>query len=470
MKCNFCLSIIHEQARFCSNCGEPIGRTRKLCSKCNTESPSDANFCNQCGAPFQLKHYRAEVGEENYRLHSVIERTIDPFRKQGQQLLDSGFVDEAEEMYKSGLRLVETRFSNSDSPSIANAKSSLLAGISIVHQTKGKYRVAFAALNKAHIELEQFEDLPSRLLKSEIHQLLGWNHLCAGESGMAAMNFYQGLGILDASVENRQGAMLYQGLGMLFRSLGNNKDSRFYLERCRQIRSKIRDDMGTATASINLGVLFTQMGDYTTAENYYLDALRINKQQNDTEGYAICTANLGYIRFEQERYEEAYRYLKKAISDAQTASPWIIPICYLYMARVAAVQKNPEKIITNIEKAEPSLGDSVSLPNKAKLAELRAIASFYSGDHEKSFELFDRALPMFEKANVEFDTSVCQLNYGKCLYEDVLQLEGKSKQQDMKVQAVELIGRAMDGFKSIGNRKYMKTCFEFLESMDEETE
>lgn len=469
MKCNFCLSDLHDQARFCSNCGEPVGPTTKVCRKCNTESPSEANFCLKCGIQFELKPYRVDVGEENFRLHSIIKGTIDPFKEQGEQLLESGFVNEAEEMYKSGLKLMKTRFSEPESPSIANAKASLLIGMSVVHQTKGKYGTAYKILKKAQQELDDFGDLPSRLLKSEIHQLLGYNHLRAGESGIAAMNYYRGLGILNTSVENQQGAMLYQGLGMLFRSLGNNEDSKYYLERCRQIRLKIRDDRGTATASINLGVLFTQMGGYSTAENYYLDALRIYKQDKYTEGYAVCTANLGYIRFEQERYEEAIRYLLGAITNGKEACPWIIPTCYLFLARVAAAQKQPKKTIEHLDRARQHLGDTISLPNKAKLSEVRALAEFDSGNHEKSFELFNHALGMFEKANVTFDTSVCQLNFGRCLFNDVLLLKDEPERQEMKVQAVEQIGQAMDGFKSIGNEKYTKICFEFLESMDERT-
>ena len=45
--CPKCSASNPTGARFCQQCGNPIGS--KMCSNCNAQLAADAKFCNQCG-------------------------------------------------------------------------------------------------------------------------------------------------------------------------------------------------------------------------------------------------------------------------------------------------------------------------------------------------------------------------------------------------------------------------------------
>jgi len=47
--CPKCIHINDFDAKFCDNCGEPIGNI-KLCPKCKKDNDHDAKFCSSCGA------------------------------------------------------------------------------------------------------------------------------------------------------------------------------------------------------------------------------------------------------------------------------------------------------------------------------------------------------------------------------------------------------------------------------------
>jgi len=51
VRCHKCNSIEDEDAKFCSNCGAPISKT-KSCPQCSELNDPDAKFCDNCGHNF----------------------------------------------------------------------------------------------------------------------------------------------------------------------------------------------------------------------------------------------------------------------------------------------------------------------------------------------------------------------------------------------------------------------------------
>lgn len=52
-KCPRCNTDIKPNAKFCSNCGEYVGKKEIECSKCNASNPGHAKFCRKCGTAIQ---------------------------------------------------------------------------------------------------------------------------------------------------------------------------------------------------------------------------------------------------------------------------------------------------------------------------------------------------------------------------------------------------------------------------------
>ncbi len=465
MQCKFCLSPIRPEAKFCENCGQPAGKTEKFCAECGAKSPATARFCGECGHKFEVEAFRDQVGESGFATHSQVERTVRPFREQGEKLLQEGFPDEAHGMFKSGIQMLDARFSGDESPSYHNARASVFTGMSNVYKQRGDNEKALEWLCKARDELTGLDDFPFRLQLAEIHQLIGWSYYRKGDMREAAMSYYRGLAILEKTAENKQGAMLYQGLGKLFRALGNNEDSLPYLKRDRQIRVKIGDELGNSIASTNLGVFFAQMGDYAAAQQNYQEAQEISIRLNDLEGIAIGKANLGYVRYEQGDYEGATQLLESAIELAAEKWSWVLPLLYSYQARIAAAQRNPEKVLKYVEKARSACGEYISNPDRAIQTELEALARFDQKDHEGSFALMEKTMEIYESVNIGFDHYVMLLNYGARIVEHCRGLKSGPAKRQLLNKAVELVGRATDGFAKLGNGKYTVVCRKLLDAI-----
>lgn len=428
--------------------------------------PVEAKFCQECGARFPVQPIQEELGEENMRMISVIEEVIGPFRTQGDKLLQTGYLGEAMEMYESGLKTLEIRFGEGgDSPHL-HSQCGLMLGLSIAYQKKGENRAALNLLEDARRRLTGRSDLPSRLLLADIHQHIGTNCHREGMRAEAAMNYYEGLRILSGLTENAQSAHLFQGLGNLFRALGNNVIAKAYHERCRQIRLKIGDERGTSVAAVNLGVLYTQMGDYLTAENYYQEALRLKKRLRDQEGIIICHANLGYLRYEQEVLVEAKEYLQAAIDQAPNAAPWVIPSCYDFLARTAFLENDVARMRSFTEKMECALGDKESVINRIKLHELKALGAFLENRTSVALEIFAAGHELLREVNAGFDGAIFLMNYGRCLHDYCRQGSPAGRFDELKNKAVDLIGLALDDFKTVENVKYIKKCYAFLDDLD----
>lgn len=466
-KCPYCLHDNPANAKFCSNCGQAVSATDKQCGSCHARAPLEAKFCHECGARFPVQPIQVALGEEKVRLIGAIEELVDPFQKKGDQMLRTGNLGEAMEMYESGLKTLEIRFGDSDDSPYLRSHCGLMLGLSIAHQKKGEHREALRLLGEARERLAQLDDLPSRLLLADIHQHIGVN--CYRESAQsdAAMNYYEGLKILGGLTENEQGARLYQGLGNLFRALGNNTTAKAYHERCRQIRLKIGDERGTSVAAVNLGVLYTQMGDYPTAENYYQEALRLKKRIKDQEGMVICHANIGYLRYEQEALVEAKEYLNAALEQAKNNAPWIVPLCYNFLARIAFLEGDAGQVKNCVEKMERALtGETVSTLNRLKLRELQALAAFSEKQYEAAFTAFAAGQEILQETAGGFDGAVFQMNYGRCLHRYGEQEKPAGRSEELKKRAVDLIGLALDDFKKLENEKYIKKCYGYLEDLD----
>jgi tetratricopeptide (TPR) repeat protein len=468
MQCKYCLAVMNGKAKFCENCGQPAGKTDKFCTECGAKASATSKFCEECGGKFSVETFREQVGESTFERHSQVERTVKPFRAQGEKLLHEGFPEEAQGMFKSGIHMLDARFADENSPSYHNARASLSTGMSNVYTQLGDNETALQWLCKARDELQGLADLPFRLQLAEIHQLIGWSHYRTGDMREAAMSYYHGLAILEDAAENKQGAMLYQGLGKLFRALGNSDDSLSYLKRDRQIRVKLGDDLGNSIASTNLGVLFAQMGDYAGAQQHYQAAQEISVRLNDLEGIVIGKANLGYVRYEQEDYPGASQLLENAVELAVEKWPWVLPVCYCYLARVAAAERNPEGVLHYVAKAHESCGEKIDPPDRAIQAELRALALFDQGDRVESFRFFEQAHELFESLNIGFDHYVMLLNYGGRVVEHCRDLKPGPKRRQMLNKAVDLVGRATDGFAKLGNGKYTVVCRNLLDTISKD--
>ena len=51
VRCHKCNALAEENAKFCSECGAPVSKT-KCCPQCNELNDPDAKFCDNCGNNF----------------------------------------------------------------------------------------------------------------------------------------------------------------------------------------------------------------------------------------------------------------------------------------------------------------------------------------------------------------------------------------------------------------------------------
>lgn len=468
MKCPFCQHKISTNAKFCENCGEQVHKNKKHCKQCNFPNEINAKFCSNCHAPFSLLSYQEQVGLEGLTLAEKIEKRVGRYKIRGEKLRLEGKQKEAANLFQEGLDILTSEFGDTSSPALANANAFFHYGIARIHETKGDYHEALKYLTKAQTLLSNLNDLPSRILLAGVHQRKGWNKFRKGIFYDAAMEYYQGLGLLGENTENKQGGMLYQGLGVLFRSLGNNEDAEANLQTSIQIRKKLKDLNGASADLINLGVLYVQQGDYSIGENFYKEALRYKTEIKETEGKAICQANLGYIYYEQERHKEAVKHIKKAIDVlGGSTSQWIVPICLGFLARNALAAGWTDEAEDYIEKAQSIAGGSKDKLNRAKLLELKAMALHQRDDPLEAERYFKQAEILFGSTTLGFDMAVFSLNYAQFLFDlsnKTESIKPKSRSKYRK-EAIRLVNTALDVFSRVNNRKYIELCRNLQKSL-----
>jgi len=457
MKCPFCRHHISTKAKFCENCGEMVQQDKKICKNCNAPNELDAKTCSHCQTEFSLLSYRDQVGREGLADQKNIEKIIGKYKVRGEKTRLEGRQQEAEDLFQEGLDLLQSELGETHSPALINANAFFQYGLARIHETRGDYQTALTYLEKAQALLLNLSDLPSRILLAGVYQRIGWNKFREGFFYDAAMEYYQGLGLLGENTENKQGGMLFQGLGVLFRSLGHNEDAEANLQKSIQIRKKLNDLNGASADLINLGVLYVQQGDYSIGEDFYHEAYQYKTEIRETEGRAICQANLGYIYYEQGRYPEAIRHINQAIEILGAgASPWILPICYGYLARVALATDALDEAETSLAKAEALVGGGHDKINRARLLELQAMIHHRRGALSKARKCFRQAEQLFGSTTLGFDGAVCYLHYARLLLE--LAGPGKKKKagDGYRQDAQRLVRAAAVVFSHINNRKYLE--------------
>ncbi|MCB9476693.1 MAG: tetratricopeptide repeat protein [Deltaproteobacteria bacterium] len=468
MDCPKCRHPNTDAAKFCENCGAPLVRAPRFCFECGLELSDQAKFCPNCGRRQDAgEPSESDASDSQHHRRSQIERTVRSFTERGSSLLTQGLSEEARAVFESALEVINSRYgAHADDPSVSVGHARIYNGIADVHSKLGDYDTALEWLSKALDSLDGIEDTQARIERATVRQLTGWTLFRQGDMRNAAAFYCYGIIDLSENVETKTGAMLYQGLGIIFREMGDYTQARDYMERCRQIRVKLTDDVGVAIVSNNLGNLYVFTGELTVAEEHYTNSLRLSQQLNDLEGVAICNANLGYIQYENGKYDLAEDYLLTAVRMAEGKWPWIIPTCYGYLTRNNVGAGRLSQARAYLKKADEALAGKDDVPVQATLMELEALLAFHEGDRRASIHLFDEACPIMTAHIKGFHSHVFLLNFGRCILGYVADPDEASNLHLWRTKASELIGRATDGFSRIGNRKYLLACHQLLDEIN----
>jgi serine phosphatase RsbU (regulator of sigma subunit)/Tfp pilus assembly protein PilF len=131
----------------------------------------------------------------------------------------------------------------------------------------------------------------------------------AGNYDLALSYFLEALHYLSA-VEAARVAVVYNHIGDIAFRQGKYDIAMEYFPKALQIREKMNDTDGVASACLNIGSVFHRDGRYELAEEQYGRSLALYEKTGNRRGQVDCYNNLGALAAELERPEEALVYYR----------------------------------------------------------------------------------------------------------------------------------------------------------------
>lgn len=150
---------------------------------------------------------------------------------------------------------------------------------------------------------------PGKAEMFDIYERLALAAYETGNYDLAMSYFLETLDYLSSVEEGRQ-AVVYNHIGNIAFRQGKYDIAMEYFPKALQIREKMNDTDGEASACLNIGSVLQRDGKYEQAEAQYKRSLSLYEKTGYQRGQVDCYNNLGALAAELERPEEALEYYR----------------------------------------------------------------------------------------------------------------------------------------------------------------
>ena len=193
------------------------------------------------------------------------------------------------------------------------------------------------------------------------------------------------------TIQKKKSNCLY-ALGEYYRLNGDSSNQFFYLRKCQDLRTTLKDTVGLVDVLIAKGLFYSEHGNYKKALQYFDKSLKISKKGNYKKGIAETYNDIGYVENNNGQIEKALQtyfsglLIQEEIKDFKGASSTLNNIAFIYYQ-----QDNFDKALEYWLK---SLEYRIQIKNKRLISHsLLNLGSVYyqQGNPDKALEYFKKS-------------------------------------------------------------------------------
>ncbi|MBI4649010.1 MAG: tetratricopeptide repeat protein [Bacteroidia bacterium] len=210
----------------------------------------------------------------------------------------------------------------------------------------------------------------------------------------------------------------------------------------------IKKDIGLESDVIMLkGLAYFYLNNYDKSFKYFNDALNIRKKINDKAGIASAINNIGLVYKSKKNYDKAHKFFLSALEIYKSLNNKEKVASVFY--NIGTIYKAKGKYDIALEYCDKAIEIYKKIGNKIKESTiLNSIANIYvsMADYQKAIEYFFASLKIDEELNDKRGIAVSFRNIG-IVYEKWMKFD----------EAIDYYQKALDIHNRIGNKEGMAT-------------
>jgi CHAT domain-containing protein/Flp pilus assembly protein TadD len=336
----------------------------------------------------------------------------------GRVYVNAGKYDQAEEIFKSTLELVENQL-----PAVHDFRAQLYNNLGNVYLYKGQYDLALEYYQKDLAICLQLNGNQNASVASSYYNM-GIVYDIRGDYEKALSYYQKSLDIKIATLgaNHPNVAKNYNGIAIVYAYLGDSQRSILYFEKALNSRRSAYGEKHPLVAESynNLGVIYERIRDYQNAETYYNRALEIRKQilARDHPELGQSYNNLGLIYYHEKLYEKALQYLNLALEIRQKSygnNHPLVASCYRNMGEVYQEMEDYREARKNHEIALKIRLSTLGINSPHVAQSFSQIGRAYAGEKQyfQAITYYQKALvtlvPAFNDTNIYTNPPVEQV-------------------------------------------------------------
>ncbi|MCK4797281.1 MAG: tetratricopeptide repeat protein, partial [Spirochaetes bacterium] len=302
-------------------------------------------------------------------------------------------------------------------------------------------------------------------------QVLGYCYSWKGDYQKSIEIFEQSKKIFEKIGDMWELGMALNGLGQVYQKISEYKKSLSISNRYLNISLKTNDDLGIVASQNIIGHCYIETGDFKDAENILKKALKLGEEKNIYLDNCDTNIYLGRLEIERANYNESIKYLKKA-KKIDTENDLLkeysvrlyFYLCEAYIGDFKLKKANyksnkSKKILKKIKKACKNALKATKQWVNHYGASLRVTAKYYVliKKKRKAEKYFLQSIKQIKSLDRRFELAKGYYEYG-------IFLKSINKEEESRVQW----HQALDIFKQIGAKVYIKRCVDLLGYKEED--
>ncbi len=306
---------------------------------------------------------------------------------------------------------------------------------------------------------------------AESLQLLGYCYQWKSDYQKSIEIFEQSKKIFEKIGDMWELGMALNGLGQVYQKISEYKKSLSISNRYLNISLKTNDDLGIVASQNIIGHCYIETGDFKDAENILKKALKLGEEKNIYLDNCDTNIYLGRLEIERANYNESIKYLKKAKkidTEKDLLKEYSVRLyfylCEAYIGDFKLKKANyksnkSKKILKKIKKACKNALKATKQWVNHYGASLRVTAKYYVliKKKRKAEKYFLQSIKQIKSLDRRFELAKGYYEYG-------IFLKSINKEEESRVQW----HQALDIFKQIGAKVYIKRCVDLLGYKEED--
>ncbi len=247
--------------------------------------------------------YLRETASSGLKNRKIIEFLHDSIISAGDNYIQKGKLDNAEESAKESLKIASELKDR-------QKKINAVVFLGRIKYYKSEYNKALMFYQKA---LEQAERHGNSDIKSKLLLNIGNVFSEKGDFESALDNYKRGMAAALKNNDMLSVSNIKFNMAYLYFEKEEYKKSLLYFNECMAYFRKIRLHTDLAKVYLNLGLLYMKLLDYKRAKKYYNLSLRVNRKIGNPLEESRALTNIAGMLTDLKEYSEAEVYYKEAL-------------------------------------------------------------------------------------------------------------------------------------------------------------